>query len=68
MRVPFFFRFLHDFKKNSRRQSVINRVSSLKTIKAKVPINPTPRQIQAKRLVADMLSDDVKGKQAEARG
>lgn len=52
------FSLLFNYRRNNARSGAINQVTSLKpAIKGAVSKNPSPRAIQEKNLIADMLKD-----------
>ena len=60
------FMLLFKYRRNKVRQRAITQVTSLKTIKGAEPKNPSPRAVQAKRLVSDMLAEkQVKAPEAK---
>jgi hypothetical protein len=61
------FKLLFLYKRNKVKQSALSQVTSLKTIKGAMAKHPSPRAMQAKNLVANVLNENGKTKATEAK-
>lgn len=68
MQTPFFFKWLFLHNRDKARSSAITQVTSLRTIKGAVPKRLTPRAMQSKNLLSEMIGDTKQAKPQEVKG
>ena len=68
MQTPFVFKWLFNFNRTKVRSQAITQVTSLRTIKGATPKRLSPRAMQSKNLLSDMIDGNKQTKPQEVKG